>query len=411
MDMQNIDAQVDALLTDPLTANKYLSYFDKDIKKRCIEKSEFFAQTLIHDENPEIRQLCAIHYEFLALKLIADKDVTIRSICAEKWEACARFLYQDEDVSVRWACLNWESCFPLILEAGEEDTDILRTVALGLITSEDIGLRVVASDILQNEIEEDEHFAEECLESDTKQLRLLCAQHSREYALSLIHDEDVDIKSACIEKLIEDNDWYCLDSEQLVDLCHIDEEMALLILDHHLDDWDVRSACVQLYESCTIQLMTDEDDAIAEHAKFMILESQNTKLKLNALKELNNYHIAAILIQDRDPEVRKACVEVDEDFAKALVNDNDMNVRLACLEYEDCVDDLLHDDEIEIRKACAQYCSGAIQLINDEDSEVRKVCAEHYQCALGLMYDIDDKVRETAIRTIQSNTNLSFPFE
>ena len=409
--MQNIDAQVDALLTDPLTANKYLSYFDKDIKKRCIEKSEFFAQTLIHDENPEIRQLCAIHYEFLALKLIADKDVTIRSICAEKWEACARFLYQDEDVSVRWACLNWESCFPLILEAGEEDTDILRTVALGLITSEDIGLRVVASDILQNEIEEDEHFAEECLESDTKQLRLLCAQHSREYALSLIHDEDVDIKSACIEKLIEDNDWYCLDSEQLVDLCHIDEEMALLILDHHLDDWDVRSACVQLYESCTIQLMTDEDDAIAEHAKFMILESQNTKLKLNALKELNNYHIAAILIQDRDPEVRKACVEVDEDFAKALVNDNDMNVRLACLEYEDCVDDLLHDDEIEIRKACAQYCSGAIQLINDEDSEVRKVCAEHYQCALGLMYDIDDKVRETAIRTIQSNTNLSFPFE
>ncbi|MFW2077625.1 hypothetical protein ACG94X_07845 [Acinetobacter sp. ULE_I010] len=411
MDMQNIDAQVDALLTDPLTANKYLSYFDKDIKKRCIEKSEFFAQTLIHDENPEIRQLCAIHYEFLALKLIADKDVTIRSICAEKWEACARFLYQDEDVSVRWACLNWESCFPLILEAGEEDTDILRTVALGLITSEDIGLRVVASDILQNEIEEDEHFAEECLESDTKQLRLLCAQHSREYALSLIHDEDVDIKSACIEKLIEDNDWYCLGSEQLVDLCHIDEEMALLILDHHLDDWDVRSACVQLYESCTIQLMTDEDDAIAEHAKFMILESQNTKLKLNALKELNNYHIAAILIQDRDPEVRKACVEVDEDFAKALVNDNDMNVRLACLEYEDCVDDLLHDDEIEIRKACAQYCSGAIQLINDEDSEVRKVCAEHYQCALGLMYDIDDKVRETAIRTIQSNTNLSFPFE
>ena len=411
MDMQNIDAQVDALLTDPVTANKYLSYFDKDIKKRCIEKSEFFAQTLIHDENPEIRQLCAIHYEFLALKLIADKDVTIRSICAEKWEACARFLYQDEDVSVRWACLNWESCFPLILEAGEEDTDILRTVALGLITSEDIGLRVVASDILQNEIEEDEHFAEECLESDTKQLRLLCAQHSREYALSLIHDEDVDIKSACIEKLIEDNDWYCLDSEQLVDLCHIDEEMALLILDHHLDDWDVRSACVQLYESCAIQLMTDEDDAIAEHAKFMILESQNTKLKLNALKELNNYHIAAILIQDRDPEVRKACVEVDEDFAKALVNDNDMNVRLACLEYEDCVDDLLHDDEIEIRKACAQYCSGAIQLINDEDSEVRKVCAEHYQCALGLMYDIDDKVRETAIRTIQSNTNLSFPFE
>jgi len=42
--MQNIDAQVDALLTDPVTANKYLSYFDKDIKKRCIEKSEFFAQ-------------------------------------------------------------------------------------------------------------------------------------------------------------------------------------------------------------------------------------------------------------------------------------------------------------------------------------------------------------------------------
>ena len=30
MDMQNIDAQVDALLTDPVTANKYLSYFDKD---------------------------------------------------------------------------------------------------------------------------------------------------------------------------------------------------------------------------------------------------------------------------------------------------------------------------------------------------------------------------------------------
>lgn len=412
MEMQNIDAQIDALLTDPVTANKYLSYFNKDIKKRCIEKSELFAQTLIHDEDAEIRQLCAFHYEVLALKLIADKDATVRSICAEKWESCAQYLYQDEDVDVRGACLNWETCFPLMLEAGEEDTDILRTVALGLIISEDIGLRIAASDILQNAIEEDEQFAEECLESEVEDLRLLCAQHSREYALSLIYDEDTEIKSACIEKLIEDNDWYCLDTEQLVDLCQIDEEMAILILDHHLDDWDVRSACVQLYESCAIRMIVDEDEAIAEHARFVIAESNNQALKLKIIREsYNSYQYASVLLSDRDPEVRKACIAVDEDFAKELVTDHDIGVRLACLEYEDCVEDLLHDDKIEIRKACAQYYSGAIQLMQDEEPEVRKICAQHYQCALGLMNDVDEGVRAVAKETVEENKNLKFDFD
>ena len=387
--MKNIDAQVDALLTDPITASKYLSYFDKEIKKRCISKSEIFAQILINDEDAEIRQLCAIHYEFLALKLISDEDAMVRSVCAEKWESCARYLYRDEDVDVRWACLNWKYCYPLTLKADEEDTDILRTVASELISSEDIGLQAIASEILRNEIDEDEQFAEECLESEIKQLRLLCAQSSRDFALALIDDEDTEIQSTCIETLLEENDWYCLDAEELVRLCRIDEDLALQILDDHLDDWDVRSACVQLYESCAIRLIDDEDDAIAEHARSMILESQNTKLKLEALKEFNNYHIATILINDCDSEVRKACVAVDEDFAKMLVT----------------------DDDIEIRKACAQYYSGAIQLMKDEEPEVRKVCAEHYQCALGLINDTNTEVKYVARLTIDSNRNLELLFD
>ncbi|WP_179995770.1 hypothetical protein [Acinetobacter sp. YH16053] len=294
--MQNINPQVDALLTDPVTASKYLSYFDKDIKKRCIEKSELFAQILMCDEDAEIRQLCATYYEFLALKLISDEDAIVRSGCAEKWESCARYLYQDENVDVRWACLSWKSCYPLILKADEEDADILRTVASELISSEDIGLQAIASEILRNEIEEDEYFAEECFRSEVKELRLLCAQHSREYALALIDDEDEEIKSACIERLLEENDWYCLDSEELVRLCHIDERLAEAILDDHLDDWDVRSACVQLYESCAIRLIDDEDEAIAEYSQCIVLNSKNTHLKLNALKEFNNYHIVSTAI-------------------------------------------------------------------------------------------------------------------
>ena len=400
--MQNIDAQVDALLTDPVTANKYLSYFDKDIKKRCIEKSEFFAQTLIHDEDAEIRQLCAVHYEFLALKLIADGDATVRAACAEKWESCAKYLFADDSYEVRQACLDWELCHPLILmNDAEWEPDILQTVSLTGIDSDVLEEKERAREILENEIATDDNFADICVELENKWIKQKCAESWRLCALKLVHSEDEDLVEISIQKLLEVNDWYCIESEELVNLCHIDERMALKILDQQSDDWWVRSACVELYESCAIQLMTDEDDTIAEHAQFMILESQNTELKLNALKELNNYHTAAILIQDRDPEVRKACIAVDEDFAKELVNDHDMSVRLACLEAIDCVDELVNDHEVEIRKACARYYEGATQLINDEDPEVRKICAEHYQCALGLVNDIDKGVRSIAKITVE----------
>lgn len=349
--MKNIDAQVDALLTDPVTATKYLSYFDKDIKKRCIQKSELFAQILMCDDDAEIRHLCATHYEFLALKLISDEDAIVRSGCADQWESCARYLYQDKYLSVRLSCLKWESCHSLMLMNDEEDEpDILQTVALTGLNSDIPEEQDRARKILEYEISNDEEFADICLEFDNKWIKQKCAENWRSCALKLLYSEDDDLVEISIQKLLDENDWYCLDSEELVKLCHIDERLAEAILDDHLDDCWVRLACVQLYESCAIQLMTDEDDAIAERAQFMILESQNTKLKLDALKELNNYHIAAILIQDRDPEVRKACVAVDEDFARELVNDHDINVRLACLEYEDCVKNLLHDDEIEIRK-------------------------------------------------------------
>lgn len=325
--MQNIDAQVDALLTDPVTANKYLSYFDKDIKKRCIEKSEFFAQTLIHDEDAEIRQLCVVHYEFLALKLIADGDATVRAACAEKWESCAKYLFADDSSEVRQACLDWELCHPLILmNDAEWEPDILQTVSLTGIDSDVLEEKERAREILENEIATDDNFADICIELENKWIKQKCAESWRLCALKLVHSEDEDLVEISIQRLLEDDDWYCLDSEELVELCRIDERLALQILDNHLDDWWVKSACVQLYESCAIRLMTDGEDVIAEHAQFMILESQNTELKLNALKELNNYHTAAILIQDRDPEVRKACIAVDEDFAKELVNDHDMSV-------------------------------------------------------------------------------------
>lgn len=410
--MQNINAQVDALLTDPITASKYLSYFDREIKKPCVEKSEFFAQTLIHDEDAEIRQLCAVHYEFLALKLIADGDAIVRSACAEKWESCAKYLFADDSYEVRRACLDWELCHPLILmNDAEWQSDILQAVALTGIDSHVLEEKEKAVEILEYEIANDDDFADLCAELDNKWIKQKCAESWRSCALKLVHSEDEDLVEISIQRLLEDSDWYCIESEELVNLCHIDERMALKILDQQSDDWWVRSACVELYESCAIQLMTDEDDAIAEHAQIMILESQNTKLKLEALKELNNYHIAAILIQDRNPEVRKACIAVDEDFARELVTDHDSSVRLACLEYEDCVEDLLHDEEIEIRKACAQYYSGAIQLMKDEEPEVRKVCAEHYQCALELVNDVNVDVREIAKMTIKSNKNLSLPFD
>ncbi|WP_180105295.1 hypothetical protein [Acinetobacter sp. YH12108] len=410
--MLNIEAKIDALLKDQLTASKYLPFFDKDIKKKCIEKSELFAQTLIHDEDAEVRQLCAAHYEFLALRLIADEDLTVRMTCAEKWESCARHLYQDNNANVRESCLNWESCHPLILMNNEEDEPIiLQTVALIGLDSDIPEEKEKAREILEYEISNDEEFADTCLELSDKWIKEKCAENWRSCALKLVHSKDDDLVEISIQRLLDENDWYCLDHEELEDLCRIDERLAEAILDDHLDNWWVKSACVQLYESCAIRLLTDEDEAIAEHAQFMILESQNTKLKLNALKESNNYHIAAILIKDHDPEVRKACVRVDEDFAKALVNDYDMNVRLACLEYEECVEDLLHDEEVEIRKACAQYYSGAIQLIKDEDPEVRKVCAEHYQCALGLMNDVDEGVRTVAKETVEGNTNLKLDFD
>lgn len=373
--MKNIDAQVDALLTDPVTASKYLSYFDKEIKKRCIPKSEIFAQILINDEDAEIRQLCAIHYEFLALKLIADDDADVRSVCAEEWESCARYLYQDKYLNVRFSCLKWESCHSLMLMNDEEDEpDILQTVALKGLDSDMPEEQERARKILEYEISNDEEFAHICLELHNKWIKKKCAENWGSCALKLVHSDDDDLVEISIQKLLEENDWYCLDSQELVKLCHLDERLAEAILDDHLDDWDVRSACVQLYESCAIRLIDDEDEAITEYSQCIVLNSKNTDLKLNALKEFNNYHIAEILINDRDPEVRKACVAVDEDFAKMLVT----------------------DDDIEIRKACAQYYSGAIQLMADEEPEVRKACAEHYQCALGLLNDTDEEVRAIA---------------
>ena len=175
--MQNIDAQVDALLTDPVTANKYLSYFDKDIKKRCIEKSEFFAQTLIHDEDAEIRQLCAVHYEFLALKLIADGDATVRAACAEKWESCAKYLFADDSYEVRRACLDWELCHPLILmNDAERESDILQTVSLTGIDSDVLEEQERAREILENEIATDDNFADICVELENKWIKQKCAE-------------------------------------------------------------------------------------------------------------------------------------------------------------------------------------------------------------------------------------------
>ena len=175
--MQNIDAQVDALLTDPVTANKYLSYFDKDIKKRCIEKSEFFAQTLIHDEDAEIRQLCAVHYEFLALKLIADGDATVRAACAEKWESCAKYLFADDSYKVRQACLDWELCHPLILmNDAEWEPDILQTVSLTGIDSDVLEEKERAREILENEIATDDNFADICVELENKWIKQKCAE-------------------------------------------------------------------------------------------------------------------------------------------------------------------------------------------------------------------------------------------
>jgi hypothetical protein len=321
-------------------------------------------------------------------------------------------LVQDADSDVREGCLEWTSCYPLIFDSDEDDWDILKVVCLSLFESEDESLQKKASSMLEDFISDDEEFAFECMQSTNKYIRLLCARHWRSCALMLIDDHDSDVVSESIAYLLEDNDWYCLGSEELVRLCHIDERLAEAILDDHLDDWDVRSACVQLYESCAIRLVGDTDYAIAEYARSVIAESNNQALKLKILRNSSNsYQYASLLLSDKDPEVRKACVRVDEDFALQLVNDLDVEVRLACLEYESCVEYLLNDEEVQIRKTCAQYYSGAIQLMNDDASEVRKICAEHYQCALGLVSDHCVEVREAAIATIEGNKNLSFNFD
>lgn len=411
--MQNIEAQVEALLVDPITASRYISLFDREIKEHCVRKSEFFARCLVSDSNPEIRMLCASLYESLALNLIEDTSSLVRKTCAEHWESCAKYLFADEDYDVRHETINWEACHPLILlSEAELESDILQMVALTCLHSTQEDQKEKARQVLEEKISYDEDFATSCIELEDTWILQKCAESWRSCALRLVHSEDDELVEISIQRLLEDNDWYCLGSEELVDLCHIDERLAEVILDNNLDDWWVKAACVQLYESCAIQLMTDEEDVIAEHAKFVILESNNQELKLKAIQSpYDNYHIAAVLISDKDPEVRKACIEVDEDFASELVTDNDMSVRLACLEAIGCVDELVNDHEVEVHKACARYYEGAVQLMKDEDPEVRQICAEHYQCALELINDIDDKVRAIANITVESNQNLTLPFD
>ena len=45
-----------------------------------------------------------------------------------------------------------------------------------------------------------------------------------------MHSEDEDLVEISIQRLLEDDDWCCLDSEELVELCRIDERLALQIL-------------------------------------------------------------------------------------------------------------------------------------------------------------------------------------
>lgn len=383
--------KIEVLLINPVETTKYLPYFSKDFKLICIEALDFFAESLINDPDNKIRTSCVNKSEIAALNLISDPEEEIRIKCAEKWESCAKYLCIDDSWRVRKACLEWESCYSLMLfNENEDDTDILQTLALAFYDSKDESEKSKAKEILRHLLEEDEDFALDCLEILDNDLKLYCACNHRSIALKLIHEEDTEIIEASIVRLIEDNDWYEFTDEELAELCRLDENLALLILDDHPDSWEVNKACLDTWEVCAFQLLLSWHDEISEYAQSIALKSTNSSLKLEAIKNLEQGYLnATIFIHDENKDIRIACVKSDEDFAFQLLDDPEVKVRIACTEYFDC----------------------AVKLINDEDYLVRQACANnYYECALKLIDDVHENVKATALNTINENKNLPLPF-
>lgn len=304
----------DALCLNPIETAKYILYFDKEVKFYCLDKVEWFAHILRFDPDPDIRKVSATKYEFVALNLIKDESEEVRAACAEHWESCAKYLYFDTNYSVQWACLTWDSCKLLMLLSQEEiDDEILQELALEYVESDDLDYVSSALETIDRLIQEDEDFALACKDSDNEKVRLICAERNYQCALSLVFDLNDEVRDASISRLFEDNDWYGLDSEELQRLCGVNEEIALAILDVHLDDWDIRSTCVRLYESCAFELLLDSEEEIADYAKMVVLASHDKKAKLELLNDPYHFeNYAAILVEDKDAEIRKACAAIFE---------------------------------------------------------------------------------------------------
>lgn len=364
----------DALCLNPIETAKYILYFEKEIKLYCLNKVEWFAHILRFDPDPDIRKVCAAKFEFVALNLVKDESDEVRAACASHWKSCAKELYSDECVDVRWACMTWETCkYLMLMNVNEDDDEILQELALIFVDSENQEYQNNARDIIKNQIEYDENFAEQCKKSELVTVRRICAEHSYSAALKLVYDLDDEVKDASIATLLYYNDWYCLDSEELEDLCEVNEELALAILDDHYDNLDIRIVCVQLYESCAAKLILDEIEEIADFAQSSLQKSHNANLKLNLLNsELPNYRYKAaeIFLNDTDPKVRSACADVDEEFAELFLEDADVNVRYICTQYENCAKQLINDIDVAIRIGCTRHPSCAIYLQNDPNTEV-----------------------------------------